>query len=443
MTAAHSATPLLLDIQSLDQEGRGVARVDGKAVFVEGALPGECVSCTIVKRKPSYEIARADRIVRASPARTVPRCPHFSVCGGCSMQHFDPAAQVATKQRSLEDALWHIGRVRPREVLPAIHGPAWGYRHRARLSVRHVAKKGGVLVGFHEKKSSYVADMHSCAILPPRISALLPHLRELVGALTIRDRLPQIELAVGDGEPATAALVLRVLEPPTDADRSLLAAFADRHAIQFYLQPGGPDTATPFHPAAATLAYTLPEFDLTFPYAPTEFTQVNPAINRVLVRRALRLLAPLPGERVADFFCGIGNFSLPIARCGATVVGVEGSAALVRRAGENAARNGLAARTRFVAANLFEATPESVEALGPLDRVLIDPPREGAVALVKALPGDGAPRRIVYVSCSPATLARDAAILVHDHGYALSSAGIVNMFPHTAHVESLAVFDRE
>jgi 23S rRNA (uracil1939-C5)-methyltransferase len=444
MTAApHLHPPSFLDVTSLDQEGRGVARIEGKAVFVEGALPGERVTYTTLKRKPSFEIARAEIIVRASAERTTPRCPHFSICGGCSMQHLDAAAQVATKQRALEDALWHIGRARPREILPAIHGPAWGYRHRARLSVRYVAKKGGVLVGFHEKKSSYVADMLSCAILPPRISALLPQLRELVGSLSIRDRLPQIELAVGDGDPPVEVLVLRVLESPSDADQSALRDFADRHGVQFYLQPAGPETAFPFHPPDRRLAYTLPEFGLRFPYSPTEFTQVNPAINRVLVRRALRLLDPQPGERVADFFCGLGNFSLPVARRGASVVGIEGSAALVRRAEENAALNGLAARTRFVVANLFEATPESIEALGPLDRVLIDPPREGAIALVKALPGDGPPRRIVYVSCSPATLARDAAVLVHDHGYALSAAGIVNMFPHTAHVESIAVFDRD
>jgi 23S rRNA (uracil1939-C5)-methyltransferase len=444
MTAApHLHPPSFLDVTSLDQEGRGVARIEGKAVFVEGALPGERVTYTTLKRKPSFEIARADIIVRASAERTAPRCPHFSICGGCSMQHLDAAAQVATKQRALEDALWHIGRARPREILPAIHGPAWGYRHRARLSVRYVAKKGGVLVGFHEKKSSYVADMLSCAILPPRISALLPQLRELVGSLSIRDRLPQIELAVGDGDLPVEVLVLRVLESPSDADQSALRDFADRHGVQFYLQPAGPETAFPFYPPDRRLAYTLPEFGLRFPYSPTEFTQVNPAINRVLVRRALRLLDPQPGERVADFFCGLGNFSLPVARRGASVVGIESSAALVRRAEENAALNGLTARTRFVVANLFEATPESIEALGPLDRVLIDPPREGAIALVKALPGDGPPRRNVYVSCSPATLARDAAVLVHDHGYALSAAGIVNMFPHTAHVESIAVFDRD
>ncbi len=442
MRTPHATATVVLEVQSLDQEGRGIARVEGKAVFVEGALPGELVGATLLKRKPTYDIARAESIFRPSAARTLPRCPHFSICGGCSLQHFDSVAQVATKQRALEDAFWHIARVRPEQILPAIHGPAWGYRHRARLSVRYVAKKGGVLVGFHEKKSSYVADMLSCAILPPSISALLPQLRELIGGLSIRDRLPQIELAVGDGDLPVQALVLRVLASPSPADEASLRAFADRHAVQFYLQSGGPETATPFHPPVNRLAYTLPEFGLRFPYSPTEFTQVNPAINQVLVRRALALLDPQPGERIADFFCGLGNFTLPIARRGATVVGVEGSASLVRRAAENAHLNGLAGCTRFDVANLFEATPETVEALGPLDRVLIDPPREGAIALVKALPGDGRPRRVVYVACNPATLARDAGVLVNDHGYTLAAAGIVNMFPHTAHVESIAVFDR-
>ena len=308
--------------------------------------------------------------------------------------------------------------------------------------MRHVAKKGGVLVGFHERKSSYVADMTSCAVLPRGISALLPMLRTLVGALTVRDRLPQIELAVGDGAAAAQVLVLRILEPLAASDAVALRAFANAHGVQFYLQPGGPGTAAPLDPSGPELAYTLPEFDLVFPYSPTDFTQVNPAINRALVRRALTLLDPRPGERVADFFCGIGNFTLPIARRGADVVGIEGSDALVRRAAEIASRNGLEDRARFLTANLFDATPESIEALGPLDKVIVDPPREGAIALVKALPGDGPPERIVYVSCSPATLARDAAVLVHDHGYALAAAGVVNMFPHTAHVESVAVFAR-
>jgi 23S rRNA (uracil1939-C5)-methyltransferase len=432
-----------LEVNALDQEGRGIARVEGKAVFVERALAGERVLASTIKRKPTYEIARAETILRPSAARVEPRCPHFDVCGGCSLQHLDAAAQVAAKQRALEDALWHIGRVRAQMILPAIHGPAWGYRQRARLSVRDVAKKGGVLVGFHERKSSYVADMTSCAVLPAKISALLPALRELVASLSVRGRLPQIELAVGDDAPAPAyALVLRILEPLTPADEARLRDFADEHGVSVCLQPGGPETAVPFHPPAAALAYSLPEFGVVFPFSPTEFTQVNLATNRVLVRRAIALLDPKPGERIADFFCGLGNFTLPIASRGAQVVGVEGSAALVRRAAENAAHNGLGSRATFVVANLFAATQESVEALGPLDKALFDPPRDGAVALAKAMPIDGAPARIVYVSCNPATLARDAAVLVHDRGYALAAAGIVNMFPHTAHVESVALFER-
>ena len=441
-TLDRSAPAGTVTIASLDQEGRGIARVDGKAVFVEGGLPGEVVTIATLKRKPTYELARVETIVKASPARVEPRCPHFGVCGGCTLQHLDAAAQVAAKQRTLEDALWHIGRVRAALLLPPIHGPQWQYRNRARLSVRHVEKKGGVLVGFHERKSSYVADMRSCAILPRRISDLLPALRTLVGSLSVRDRLPQIELAVGDGEAAAHVLVLRILEALSPSDEGLLTAFADRHGVEFFVQPGGPASAVPLRAGAPRLSYALPEFDLEFPFSPTEFTQVNPAINRALVRRAVGLLDPQPGERVADFFCGIGNFTLPIARGGAAVVGIEGNAGLVRRAEAIAASNGLAALASFRAMNLFEATPEAIEAFGALDKALIDPPREGAIALVKALPGDGPPERIVYVSCNPATLARDAAALVHSHGYELAAAGVVNMFPHTAHVESIAVFRR-
>jgi 23S rRNA (uracil1939-C5)-methyltransferase len=451
---------ITVDIESLDQEGRGVAHADGKVVFVAGALPGERVAIEFVKRKPSYDTARTVTIERASASRVVPRCPHFGVCGGCTLQHADPALQIAAKQRALEDAFERIGRVRPETLLPPIDGAAWGYRYRARLSVRNVVKKGGVLVGFHERQSSYVADMRECHVLPRKLSDLLVPLRALVGSLTIRDRLPQIEVAVGErlnsvpesaGSPVPAsstlayALVLRVLEPPSPTDEAKLVAFADAHGVEIWLQPGGPGTVAPFHPRNATLAYTLPESDVAIPFAPTDFTQVNFAVNRVLVRRALALLAPQPGERVADFFCGLGNFALPIAHRGAQVVGVEGNAALVRKAQDNAARNGLSARVRFVVANLFAATAESVAALGPLDRALVDPPREGAVELAKALPhrdDERALARLVYVSCNPATLARDAAVLVHDRGYRLTAAGIVNMFPHTAHVESMAVFER-
>jgi 23S rRNA (uracil1939-C5)-methyltransferase len=362
------------------------------------------------------------------------------VCGGCSHQHLDEAAQVAAKQRVLEDCLAHIGQVRPESMLSPVHGPTWGYRTRARLSVRNVPKKGGVLVGFHERRSSYVADMTSCEVLPPRISALLPRLRKLVAGLSLRDRLPQIELAAGED---VDVLVLRILEPLSPADEALLKAFADAHEVQFWLQPKGPDTAYPFYPLdAPELSYRLPEFNLVMPFRPTEFTQVNHGINRMLVRRAMRLLDPRPGERIADFFCGLGNFSLPIAYRGASVLGVEGSEGLVARALQNAARNGLADRTEFRVADLFQMTPEGFAALGPFDKLLVDPPRDGAIELVKSLPDTGAPRRIVYVSCSPATLARDAAVLAHQKGYRLVSAGVANMFPHTAHVESIALFAR-
>jgi 23S rRNA (uracil1939-C5)-methyltransferase len=363
---------------------------------------------------------------------------NFGRCGGCSLQHCDARAQVAAKQRVLEDNLWHVGRVRPQHMLAPIHGPAWGYRRRARLTARHVPKKGGSLIGFHEKRSSFVADMTSCEVLPPHISALLGPLRDLVNQLDIRQRMPQIEVACGD---AADVLVFRVLEPPSEADRALLRAFADSHRVHVYLQPKGPDSAHPLWPATpADLYYDLPEFGIRMPFFPTEFTQVNHEVNRVLVHRAVSLLAPQPGERVADMFCGIGNFALPIARSGARVLGIEGSASLVRRAADNAAANGLSGRVDYRAMNLFEIDAAAFAALGPFDRMLIDPPRDGAVELVKALAAVP-PRRIVYVSCNPATLARDAAILTHEQGYALIGAGVVNMFPHTAHVESIAWFE--
>ncbi|MBI4998265.1 MAG: 23S rRNA (uracil(1939)-C(5))-methyltransferase RlmD [Rhodocyclales bacterium] len=426
-------------IESLDNEGRGIAHVDGKVIFIEGALFGERVEFASYRRKPTYEQAQAVAIIQASSQRVTPRCPHFGVCGGCSMQHLEASAQTAAKQRVLEDALWHLARLKPETVFPPISGPAWGYRHRARLSVRHVAKKGGVLVGFHEKRSSYVAVMNSCAVLPPAVSDLIEPLKALIGSMSRPDRLPQIEVAVGDNQ---CVFVLRNLEPLTPADEDRLRGFADRHRITWYLQPGGPDTAALFHPPAAPpLEYTLPDFGVKLRFRPTDFTQVNHGINRMLVRRAMGLLKPQPGERIADLFCGLGNFTLPIAASGATVVGVEGAKALVERARANAELNGLAERCEFQVANLFEATAESIAALGKLDKLLIDPPREGAVAVVNAL-GESAPGRIVYVSCSPATLARDAAILVHEKGYALRGAGIASMFPNTSHVESIALFER-
>jgi 23S rRNA (uracil1939-C5)-methyltransferase len=445
-----------LHIDSLDLEGQGVARRDdGKVVFVEGALPGETVQAHIVRRKPQWEQGVMTALRDPSAQRVPPRCPHFGLhpgaCGGCRMQHLHPSAQLAIKQRALEDALKRVGQVEPAMVLRPLAGPAWGYRRRARLSVRHVAKKGGVLVGFHERRSSYVADMNGCEVLPPAVGALLPALRELVGALRARDRLPQIELAVGDAPPGTTTvLVLRHLEPLHADDVARLRAFGREHALQWWLQPGGPDTARALDAGGPALEYDLPEFGLRLGFSPTDFTQVNHDVNRALVSRAVRLLDPQPGDRVIDWFCGLGNFSLPLATRAGALLGVEGSAALVHRARDNAERNGLAARTAFEARDLFALDAATLRGLGSADGWLVDPPREGAFALVKALVDlqqeDGQrwrpPRRIVYVSCNPATLARDAGLLVHRGGWRCSAAGVVDMFPHTAHVESIAVFDR-
>ncbi|MDP2751438.1 MAG: 23S rRNA (uracil(1939)-C(5))-methyltransferase RlmD [Rhodocyclaceae bacterium] len=429
----------LLTIESLDYEGRGIAHVEGKTIFVDNALPGELVECEVYKKKTSYEQANATRILRASSERITPHCAHFGLCGGCSQQHMGTATQVATKQRVLEDALWHIAGLKPDEISPPIIGESFGYRLRARLSARYVQKKGGALVGFREKHSSYVAVMDSCAVLPPQVSSLIPALKTLFALLSAPERLPQIEVAVGENK---TALVLRHLAPLTLDDEDQLRRFADTHHISWYLQSGGPDTTIPLNPTeSASLLYTLPDFGITLSFSPTEFTQVNLGINRMLVRRAMTLLNPQPDDRIGDLFCGLGNFSLPIARLGANVLGIEGSQSMVQRAQENAQRNALASRCEFRMDNLFKATPESFAALGHFDKLLIDPPRDGAMEIVKSLLTESAPQRIVYVSCNPATLARDAEVLVNTKGYTLRSAGIACMFPHTSHVESIALFE--
>ena len=431
----------VLQVDALDLEARGVARREGKVVFIEGALPTERVSVHTFRRKPSYEIARVEQIHRAAALRVEPRCPHFGVCGGCLMQHLEPSAQVAIKQRALEDGLAHLANVKPARVLAPLHGPYWGYRYRARLAVRWVAKKGTVLVGFHERKSSFVADMRTCHVLPAHVAALLMPLRALMMSLSAPDRFPQIEVSVGE---SVTALVLRHLMPLTDSDFEHLRHFAQAHNIQWWLQSKGPDTVHALEPEHETaLSYTLPEFGLTMPFRPTDFTQVNHQINRVLVSRALALLEPQPSDRIADMFCGLGNFTLPLATRCREVIGLEGSPTLTERAQTAAVAHGLN-HASFSTLNLFEVTAEWLQSLGRFDRMLIDPPREGALALVQALvqtPVAQRPTRIVYVSCNPATLARDAAILVHEGDYRLSSAGVVNMFPHTGHVESIAVFD--
>ena len=427
-------------IESLDQEGRGIAHAEGKVIFIEGALTGERVTYSSYRKKPSYELAKVNKILKQSFMRVEPKCIHFDMCGGCSMQHFEARAQVAAKQRILEDNLARIGKVKAETVMPPIYGQTWGYRQRARLSVRHVIKKGKTLVGFHEKSSRYVADMQHCEILPSKIAKLLPLLAEMNEALSIRDDLPQIEVAVGEH---VDVLVLRIMKPLSPADEVRIKQFADMHQVQFWLQTKGPETVVPFYPLdAPPLTYSLPEFGITMPFSPTDFTQVNSSLNQLMMSRAMRLLSPQKGERIADFFCGLGNFTLPIARSGAQVVGIEGSASLLQRAAKNAAYNGLEANTQFSVMNLFEINEEALAKLGHFDKMLIDPPRDGAFELVKAL-GTDAPQCIVYVSCNPATLARDAEVLVHQKGYVLKAAGVMNMFPHTSHVESIALFVKQ
>jgi len=440
-----------INIKSLDMDARGVGHqqnpdgTQGKVIFVEGALPGERVSYVTLKKKKTWEMARMTELHRVSFMRVTPKCPHFKTCGGCSMQHLEPSAQVAIKQRVLEDSLWHIGKVRPENVMRPMQGPTWGYRYRARLSVRYVKTKDEVLVGFHEKKSAYVADMDSCEILPPHVSSMLLPLRALIAALSIAEHVPQIELAVGED---VTAMVLRVMAPFNASDEVVLKAFADQWGVQWWLQTGGPETAAPFYPLDRQLHYLLPEFGIRMPFKPVDFTQVNHHINRVLVGAALRLLDVQPQDRVADLFCGLGNFTLPLATQARFVVGIEGSTSLSARAQDNAQANGLADKTTFSTRNLFDVSSADLIALGKFERMLIDPPRDGAMAVCQALADlrqshpELLPQRIVYVSCSPATLARDAAILVQGAGYVLRKAGVVNMFPHTSHVESIAVFDR-
>ena len=471
-----SYLPDLLTVESLDMDAQGIAhRADGKVVFIEGALPSESVTVNIYRKKPSFEKGIAMAIHHESSQRVTPGCPYFGLhtgaCGGCKMQHLHISAQVAVKQRVLEDALAHIGKVKAENLLRPIEGPAWGYRYRARLSVRYVRKKGEVLVGFHERKSSFVTDMKSCAVLPPHVSKLLVPLRGLIASLYAVEAVPQIELACGD---TVTALVLRHMEELSDADKTRLRAFAAEHAgVQWWLQPGGLDTVALLDDTSAQLAYALPEFGVVMPFKPTDFTQVNPHINQVLVSRALRLLDVQPHERVIDWFCGLGNFTLPLSTRARAVLGVEGSDVLVARARENyqlnrAVNQQIRAQeaTQFIARNLFEMTPAMLVKDGAADKWLVDPPREGAFELFKALAAlhqqivsgvpcdDGVhqqslqlgdwslPQRIVYVSCNPATLARDAGVLVSGGAYRCTLAGVINMFPHTAHVESIAVFDR-
>ena len=430
--------PIELQIHALSHDGRGVARnAEGKTVFVYGALAGETVMARLTQSRKGHDEADAVEVLSASPDRVEPRCPHFGVCGGCSLQHLAPTAQVAAKQQALLDALKHIGKVSPDTVLdPLVNASPWGYRRKARLGAKYVAKKGKVLVGFRERGTPYVTDLGECHVLHPKIAELLLPLQQLIDGLSIRDRVPQIEVAMDDSQ---LVLIFRVMEALTATDHDALADFGRQHALFVYLQTGGPDTIAPLG-ETAELAYVLPAFDLTLRFLPSDFTQVNTDINRQMVSRALDLLEVGPDEQVLDLFCGVGNFTLPLAKRARRVVGVEGDAGLVERARANAELNGLD-NVGFHVANLYEDLERPPWLGEHYDKVLLDPPRSGALEVLEHLPKLGA-KRLVYVSCYPGTLARDAGELVHKLGYRLLAAGVMDMFPHTAHVESIALFER-
>lgn len=425
-------------IESLAHDGRGVAHLDGKAIFIEGALPGERVGIEYLATHRKFDEARATVIQLASPDRVTPRCPHFGVCGGCSLQHLEAGAQIRAKQQVLLDNLRHIGGVAPETLLAPLTGPVWGYRGKARLGVKDVIKKGRVLVGFRERHGGYIADLSRCEVLHPSVGERLGELSGLIASLDARARIPQIEVAVSE---AVTALVFRHLDPLVDADILRLREFAQASGMHVYLQGGGPDSVSPLEPADSVLSYHLPEQQVELRFLPHDFTQVNPVINRQMIARVLQMLELDEHDRVLDLFCGLGNFTLPLARLAGSVTGVEGESGLVSRARDNAVCNGLQ-NADFHVADLATDQRGSNWAGGNYNKVLLDPPRSGAAGVVDTL-GNIAPERIVYVSCHPGSLARDAGRLVHDKGYRLLAAGVMDMFPHTAHVESIALFARD
>ena len=428
---------LSLEIENLSHEGRGVARHAGKTIFVDGALAGEMVTARVLRKHGRYDEAETLAVLRAAAARVSAPCPHYGVCGGCSFQHAAEDLQLAHKQGVLLELLRHQGGLAPRRVAEPIRSPQWGYRRKARLGVKYVTKKGGVLVGFRERAKPYVAECQQCDILDTRVSAAIPDLRVLIQGLSIRDRLPQIEVAVGDTE---VALVLRHLAPLSTHDHAALVDYAARSGFIVLLQPGGYDTVTTLTGLPpAPLTYVVENETIAF--LPTDFTQVNAHINGQMVARALTHLELSTRDTVTDLFCGVGNFTLPIARRAGQVTGIEGEAGLITRARANAERNGLG-NVEFALANLEDAAAVANLSLASADKLLLDPPRAGALTLLEGLRFEHC-QRLVYVSCSPVTFARDAAVLVAVHGFSLIETGILDMFPNTAHVESLSLFVRE
>ena len=428
--------PQKASVASLTHDGRGVARVADKTIFIDGALPGEEVMFRYTRVRSKYDEGELVEVIKASPHRITPACEFFHSCGGCSLQHLDPAEQIRIKQSMLVENLARIGKVQAEAMLPPLTGPIWGYRQKARLGVRYVNKKGRVLVGFREKHSAFLADMTHCRILNPLIGERLEQLSQLIHQLSCYKHIAQIEVAVGD---EGAALIFRHLVELSESDRQLLIDFGQQYAMQIYLQPKGPESVTLLWPERASLSYRLAAFDITLMFQPNDFTQVNTAINEAMIKRALDLLEPQPTDRILELFCGLGNFSLPLARQVQQVSAVEGDAALIERARDNAVRNNIQ-NIDFHVANLME----EVSGLAWLqrrayDKILLDPPRSGALEILPHIAGLKV-SRIVYVSCNPATLARDAGILVKEYGYRLVKTGVMDMFPHTAHVESIALF---
>ncbi len=425
------------DIVDLAHDGRGVARVDGKAVFIAGALPKERVRFRVLKRRRHLDEAALVDVQVASSDRAMPRCAHFGICGGCSLQHLAPGAQLAAKERQLLENLQRIGNVQPERVLEPLRGPEWAYRRRARLGIKYVHKKGRVLAGFREREKPYIADIQHCDVLLAELGSLPRELAALTETLGVREKMPQVEVAAGD---RATALVFRVLEPPGAADLDRLAAFGAQRGLQIFLQPGGLDTVRPLRDDYPPLDYAVDDGNIVIEFGPVDFIQVNRDINSSMVDAAMRLLEPQPADVALDLFCGLGNFTLPLARRVRQVTGVEGDASLVGKARANAARNGIGNAVLAVE-NLFEPESFGAWASEHYDLVLLDPPRAGAAALLACM-SRWNPRRVVYISCHPGSLARDAQILAADHGFALSAAGVMDMFPHTTHVESIAVFEK-
>jgi len=423
-------------IESMAHDGRGVAHVDDKAVFIAGALPGEEVIFEYSKKKKDFAEGRVTEVLSASADRVEPGCQHYDICGGCSFQHLDPEKQILAKQTILIDQFKSIGRLENIELWPALSGPHWGYRHRARLGVKDVVKKGRVLVGFREKASPYLAEIEQCEVLHSAVGKRLMDLSTLIGELSIKDKIPQIEVSICDNR---TALVFRILEPLSDNDLDLLKAFEQSAEVDIYSQSKGPDTIKPISGEKPALSYQLPN-DVTLYFGPSDFVQVNVEINRKMINRALETLQLNEDDKVLDLFCGLGNFTLPMARVAGQVTGVEGSDDLIKRAKQNADKNGIS-NVDFHVANLMEELPNDDWVNKKYNKVLIDPPRLGAKEILHYLPKWGA-KQVLYISCNPSTLARDAAIMVNELGYTMKKAGVMDMFPHTSHVESIALFEK-